>query len=104
MYTTAVDVDDFQPFGEGDEQAGEVHWIREGVSGIWRVQAGQLPESAPYLFHEQETIHVLEGSVRIVTEDGDDVTLKPGDIAYFPKDTQSVWHFGFPFRKLFVHA
>ncbi|SPF06390.1 cupin domain-containing protein [Streptomyces sp. MA5143a] len=102
MYTTHVDVDDFQPFGEGDERAGEMHSIREGGSGIASVQVGQLPKSGQYLFHEQETIHVLEGSVRIVTEDGDDVTLKPGDIAYFPEDTRSAWHFSFPFSRLLV--
>ncbi|MEU9454549.1 cupin domain-containing protein [Streptomyces sp. NPDC048277] len=104
MYKSTVDAEDFQPYGEGDQQAGDVHWIREGVSGIWRVTTGQLPERAPYEFHEQETIQVLEGSVRIVTEDGDDVALKPGDVAYFPQGTKSVWHFEFPFRKFFVHA
>lgn len=74
------------------------------MSGIWRVLPGQLPEQVPYEFTEPETIHVLEGAVHITTEDGETATLRPGDIAAYPRGTRSTWRFEMPFRKLFVHA
>lgn len=84
--------------------AGEVHWLTEGVSGIWRVLPGQLPDEVPYDFVDAETIHVLEGAVHITTDDGETVTLRAGDIAAYPKGVTSTWRFEMPFRKLFVHA
>lgn len=104
MNRTTADVTEFEPFPYGEGTAGEVHWLTEGVSGIWRVLPGQLPEEVPYDFVDAETIHVLEGAVHITTDDGETVTLRPGDIAAYAKGVSSIWRFEMPFRKLFVHA
>ncbi|MDR7304082.1 cupin domain-containing protein [Haloactinomyces albus] len=104
MYKTTTDTESFEPFLMDGTKAGEVHWITPGVSGIWRVLPGQLPEETPYEFEKPETIHVLEGSVTITTEDGESVDLRPGDIAAYSQGVKSTWHFRMPFRKLFIHA
>jgi uncharacterized cupin superfamily protein len=80
-------------------------WIREGApvaraselsrSGdgsaytmIWDCTAGKFD----WFYAEDETVHILEGSVVV----GDDHTpprrLLPGDTAFFPANTHAHWH------------
>lgn len=104
MEKATADTSEFEPFYVGDVQAGEVHWLAKGVSGIWRALPGQVPEEVPYFFEKPEHLHVLEGTVHITTEDGETVTLKPGDVAWYPAGAASIWRFETPFRKFFVDA
>ena len=97
---------DWEPFVVGGEAIGEVHWIRtegaEGATlhvGLWRSE----PQSFPYPFTADETIHALDGDLVIdLVDSGEQVVLKPGDIASFTKGTKSTWTVTEPFRKLFV--
>lgn len=95
----------WEPFMVGDTAIGEVVWIRtEGAEGstlavgLWKSD----PQSFPYPFATDETIHALEGELVITLEDGETVTLRPGDIASFVKGTQSTWEVTEPFKKLFI--
>jgi uncharacterized cupin superfamily protein len=97
--------EDYEPFVVGGEAIGEVHWIRtegaEGATlavGLWRSE----PQSFPYPFTADETIHALQGELVIDLESGEKVTLRPGDIASFTKGTKSTWTVTQPFKKLFV--
>lgn len=101
----SVDVTDYEPFLVGDTAIGEVHWIRDGGAdgttlavGLWRSE----PQTFPYPFAADETIHVLEGVLDVELADGTVVALRPGDIASFVKGTESVWTVREPFKKLFV--
>lgn len=97
--------EEWEPFVVGGEALGEVHWVRtegaEGATlavGLWRCD----PQSFPYPFSADETIHALEGELVIDLESGDKVTLRAGDIASFTKGTMSTWTVTQPFKKLFV--
>lgn len=101
----ATSTDDYEPFVVGGEAIGEVHWIRtegsEGATlavGLWRSE----PQSFPYPFNADETIHALEGELVVELESGEKVTLRSGDIASFTKGTKSMWIVTQPFKKLFV--
>jgi uncharacterized cupin superfamily protein len=52
----------------------------------------------------RETIHVLEGSVRIVFDDGNELELAEGDLASFPAGTSMRWHVATPFKELWFMA
>lgn len=102
---SGVDATDWEPFMVGDEAIGEVHWVRsegaEGASlavGLWRSE----PQSFPYPFGADETIHALEGELLIEMDSGESVTLTPGDVASFTKGTNSTWTVVSPFKKLFI--
>jgi hypothetical protein len=97
--------EDYEPFMVGGEAIGEVHWIRtEGAEdatlavGLWRSE----PQSFPYPFNADETIHALKGELVVDLESGEKVTLRPGDVASFTKGTKSTWTVTQPFAKLFV--
>lgn len=91
------------------------HWIREGEpvatatmltesrdkryrSGIWECTAGTFE----WHFELDEIVHILEGEV-IVTHDGTELHLRPGDVAHFPAGTSTVWHVPERVRKFFTH-
>ncbi|MDQ4092445.1 MAG: cupin domain-containing protein [Actinomycetota bacterium] len=102
---SATSTDDYKPFIVGGEAIGEVHRIRtegsEGATlavGLWRSE----PQSFPYPFNSDETIHALEGELVVDLDSGQMVTLRAGDIASFAKDTKSMWIVTQPFKKLFV--
>lgn len=109
MKKTTVDATTFEPFIVGDQQLGEVHWLRQDAStdstvlaGVWKVEDANVPEAFDYSFDHEETIQVLEGSVTIDFPDAPSVTLNVGDLASFTKGSSSVWHVQVPFKKFFV--
>lgn len=102
---SVITTEDWEPFVVGGEAIGEVHWVRtEGSDGatlavgLWRSE----PQSFPYPFNADETIHALEGELVIDLESGEQVTLHPGDVASFTKGTKSTWTVTEPFKKFFV--
>jgi uncharacterized cupin superfamily protein len=103
-----IDAEPFEPFMVGDEQAGEVRWLRtEGsagnalAAGLWRSE----PATYDYVFPGDETFHVLEGAVTIeLPETGETVELGAGDVASFDAGTRSVWRITKPFLKFTVVA
>lgn len=48
----------------------------------------------------RETVHVLEGSVRIEFESRPPLELGPGDIASFPAGVPMTWYVTTPFKEL----
>jgi uncharacterized protein len=81
------------------------NWIIEGSP---RAQARALAESADgtssmvawsctqgrsnWHYYVDETVHVLSGEVFISDEKGKERRLGPGDMAFFPAGTHSVWY------------
>jgi uncharacterized cupin superfamily protein len=57
-------------------------------SVVWECTAG----SFRWQFGWEETVVILEGSVRVVAQTGEEKILKVGDAAYFAQGTSSVWH------------
>jgi uncharacterized cupin superfamily protein len=102
---STIDAIEYEPFLVEGAPFGEVHWIRTtGVGGtvlfvgLWRAE----PMVTPYVFGEDETIHALEGELKIDIADGETVVLTAGDVASFAKGTVSTWTIVKPFKKLFV--
>jgi uncharacterized cupin superfamily protein len=109
VFTSRVDSSEFEPFPFPDEDVLEgepnarVHWLRpEGqgsqMVGVYRCE----PAVFRYAWEADETIHVVEGSVRIEVEGGPSVDLAPGGIASFSAGDRGVWHVLEPFCELFV--
>lgn len=75
-------------------------WGEDGVvvTGIFACE----PATTRYRLEQRETIHVLEGQVRIELDSGDAVELGPGDIATLPAGHMSTWTFRTPFKEFFV--
>lgn len=63
---------------------------------IWECTAG----SFWWTFHNEETVVILEGSVKVTSETGITRVLGPGDIAYFAKDSRALWEIDDYVRKI----
>jgi uncharacterized cupin superfamily protein len=57
-------------------------------SVVWECTAG----SFRWQFGWEETVVILEGSVRVIAQTGEEKLLQAGDAAYFAQGTSSVWH------------
>jgi uncharacterized cupin superfamily protein len=69
------------------------------VRGIWSCTPGRFRWSYTY----DETVVVFQGTATVVMENGEEVSLKPGDVAFFPRGQGSTWTVHENFRKAF-HA
>jgi uncharacterized cupin superfamily protein len=79
----------------------EMHVLVEedGVlAGMTRILSVDGP--VPWTPEQRETVHVLEGSVRIEFEGRPAIDLGPGDIASFPAGVAMTWHITVPFKEL----
>ena len=109
VFASRVDSSEFESFAFPDEDVLEgvpnarIHWLRpEGqgaqVVGVYRCD----PAVFRYTWEADETIHVLEGRVRIDVEGESSVELAVGGIASFSAGDRGVWHVLEPFCELFV--
>ena len=76
------------------------------VDGIWAGMTRILSIDGPLSWtpDQRETVHVLEGSVRIEVEGRPPIELGPGDLASFPAGIPMTWHVATPFRELWFMA
>lgn len=65
-------------------------------TNIWECTAG----SFWWTFYNEETVVILEGSVRVTPQNGPARLLKAGDIAYFARDTRALWEIDDYLRKI----
>ena len=63
---------------------------------IWDCTTG----SFWWTFGDDETVVILEGEVRVTTEQGETRTLRHGDIAYFAGGTRALWEVDSYVRKI----
>jgi uncharacterized cupin superfamily protein len=63
---------------------------------IWECTAG----SFWWTFHDDETVVIVEGQVKVTTPQGESRTLCQGDIAYFAADTRALWEIETYVRKI----
>ena len=70
--------------------------------GVWAGMTRILAVDGPLAWtpDTRETIHVLEGSVRIEFDSRPPLDLGPGDIASFPAGVAMTWHVSTPFKEL----
>jgi uncharacterized cupin superfamily protein len=94
----------FEVIHEGKPEA-KVHWLRSSTHGEGQLMTGIFtvePCRVDYEFIGDESLHLLAGRVTVEMEGGGTVSLKPGDIASFPKGAKSVWHIHESMKKFFV--
>lgn len=65
-------------------------------TNIWECSAG----SFWWTFHDEETVVILEGSVRVTSETGNVRLLRAGDIAFFAVDSRALWEIDDRVRKI----
>ncbi len=56
----------------------------------------------PQCYKVDETLHIISGEVFVTDHKGAVYRLGPGDMAFFPAGTRSVWHVPHEVRKLAV--
>ena len=101
VFLSNVATDDWTP--DPDVPGTEMHeLVHEGDVwiGLTRIQAIDAP--LPWTPEVRETIHVLEGSVRIEFEGRPPLELGPGDLASFPAGLAMTWHVSTPFKELWI--
>jgi uncharacterized cupin superfamily protein len=105
IHVTNVSAQDYEPYMVGEEQFGNVHWLRSESGGEGQLSTGLWtcePRTVPYTFPGDETFQVLEGELRIEMEGGDAVDLKTGDLVSFPKGRNATWTIKAPCKLFFV--
>ena len=65
-------------------------------TNIWECSAG----SFWWTFHNEETVVILEGAVRVTSETGNIRLLKAGDIAFFAGGSRAFWEIEDYVRKI----
>jgi uncharacterized cupin superfamily protein len=70
----------------------------DGASSMvaWSCTAGRFN----WHYGFDETAHIISGEVFITDEKGKEYRLGPGDMAFFPAGTHSIWHVPNGVRKL----
>jgi uncharacterized cupin superfamily protein len=84
-----------------DVPGSEMHELVH-EDGVWAGLTRILSVDGPMAWtpDQRETVHVLEGSVRIEFEGRPPLELRPGDIASFPAGLSMTWHISTPFKEL----
>ena len=99
VFVSSVTPGDWQP--DPDVPGSEMHeLVRE--DGVWAGLTRILEVDGPVMWtpEQRETIHVLEGSVRIELEGRAVLELEAGDIASFPAGLAMTWHVTTPFKEM----
>ena len=71
---------------------------RKVTSGVWSCEPGAFDWDYTW----DEFVYVMEGSVKIRQEGGEEHLLGPGDTAHFPVGIRTHWEVIEPMRKFFV--
>jgi len=87
---------------EGNPQARAKELARsdDGTSVVvaWSCTAGRFH----WHYSVDETVHVISGEVFVTNDDGHERRLGPGDMAFFPAGSSSMWRVPTSVRKLAV--
>src|SRR6202167_1508241 len=70
----------------------------DGTSSImaWSCTPGRFK----WLYNVDETLHIISGEIFVTSEKGESRRLGPGDMAFFPAGSRSIWHVTKEVRKL----
>lgn len=60
------------------------------------------PSTFDWEYTSAETAYVLEGKVKIKTEEGDEVEISKGDLVHFPKGLRCKWNVIERIRKVYT--
>lgn len=97
----------FEPF-----ELGTVQWLRRPgdngneklSSGIWKVTPEEAPEPFDLPIHQDETIYIASGHLRIEVKDGDAFDLTAGSMASLSEGAMTRWTVLEPTIEFFVYS
>ena len=81
--------------------AGKVFWRSDNgaiMTGVWEVGAGRMRAD---FGNDGEMVHVVAGTIEARSDDGEELTIGPGESATFPPHWKGVWTMATPMRKLY---
>ena len=86
--------------GKPEARSKQLVRSRDGASSImaWSCTAGRFN----WRYTVDETVHIISGEVFITDETGEERRLGPGDMAFFPAGSSSMWRVPSEVRKLAV--
>jgi len=107
VVTGILDRDAVEPF-----EVGTVQWVRrpgEGerealCAGFWFITPEQTPGPMLVVGHADETVHIVEGRVRIEPAGQEAVELTAGSVASFNKGVPVTWTVLEPTVEFFVYS
>jgi len=84
--------------GKPEARSKQLVRSRDGASSImaWSCTAGRFN----WRYTVDETVHIISGEVFITDETGEERRLGPGDMAFFPAGSRSIWRVPRQVRKL----
>ncbi|WP_029265210.1 MULTISPECIES: cupin domain-containing protein [unclassified Microbacterium] len=93
-------------------EVGTVQWTRRPgqgerealSSGFWFITPEETPGPMRVVGHADETVHIIEGHLRVEVEDGDAFELTAGSVATFNKGTAALWTVLAPTVEFFVYS
>lgn len=93
-------------------EVGTVRWLRkpgqgdrEALSaGIWEVTPEQAPEAFDLPIHQDESIYIVSGHLRIDVQGGDTLELTAGSMASFNEGAMTRWQVLEPTVEFFVYS
>lgn len=90
-----------QPLDGPMPTSGKVFWRSDDgkiMTGVWECAAGRMRAD---FGNEGELVHVVSGTIRAVSDDGEERSIGPGESATFPPQWKGVWTLDTPMRKLY---
>jgi uncharacterized cupin superfamily protein len=93
-------------------EVGVVQWVRrpgeggrdELSAGYWFVSPDETPGPMLVVGHADETVHIVEGRVRIEPEGGEAIELTAGGSASLNKGVPATWTVLEPTVEFFVYS
>ena len=84
--------------GKPEARSKQLVRSRDGASSVmaWSCTAGRFN----WRYTVDETVHIISGEVFITDETGEERRLGPGDMAFFPAGSRSIWRVTRQVRKL----
>jgi uncharacterized cupin superfamily protein len=101
VFVSQVSTTDWRP--DPDVPGTEMHELMDadGTSaGLTRLTT--VDSRIEWTPPQRETIHILEGTVRIEIAGGPALELKAGDVASLPAGIDTTWHVATPFKEFWV--
>lgn len=80
-----------KPDKESLDRLGIDNW------SLWECE----PSTFPWQYDETETAYVFEGDVIVETDDGEKVSIGPGDLVTFPSGLKCTWTINKKIRKVY---
>ena len=101
VFVSKVSTGEWEP--DPDVPGSDMHELVH-VGNVWAGLTRFTTVDGPVAWTppQRETIHIIEGKVRIEIVGGVTLELEPGDIGSLPAGLETVWHITPPFKEMWI--